>query len=162
MSDDRDVESCPLWRSAPRRWPRPLLVRSCRTSGATGRGQVRCCRPRAPWWSSAGAEPGRADDQQYVLATSGFHSAVGKASGNPVLALAADSIYAIWSVRVTEVLYPADARAQVLAQHEAIARAIERHDPKRAGRLMREHMLDYVEYCEKRYPARMDDVIDWK
>src|SRR4029077_15281308 len=99
-------------------------------------------------------------DQQYVSATSGFHRAVGKASGNPVLALAADSIYAIWSVRVTEVLYPADARAQVFAQHEAIARAIERHDPRRAQRLMREHMLDYVEYCEKRYPARMDDIVD--
>jgi len=27
---------------------------------------------------------------------------------------------------------------------------------------MREHMLDYVEYCEKRYPARMDDIVDWK
>jgi GntR family transcriptional regulator, transcriptional repressor for pyruvate dehydrogenase complex len=102
------------------------------------------------------------DEQRYVSATSGFHSAVGKASGNPVLALAADSIYAIWSVRVTEVLYPADERAQVITHHEAIARAIERHDAKRARRLMREHMLDYVEYCEKRYPARMDDIVDWK
>lgn len=102
------------------------------------------------------------DEQRYVSATSGFHSAVGKASGNPVLALAADSIYAIWSIRVTEVLYPADERAQVITHHEAITRAIERHDPKRAQRLMREHMLEYVEYCEKRYPARMDDIVDWK
>ena len=53
---------------------------------------------------SLGPRQDGSDDQQYVLATSGFHSAVGKASGNPVLALAADSIYAIWSVRVTEVL----------------------------------------------------------
>jgi GntR family transcriptional repressor for pyruvate dehydrogenase complex len=102
------------------------------------------------------------DDQQYASATGGFHSAIGKASGNPVLALAADSIYAIWSVRVTEVLYPAGERAQVFAHHEAIARAIERHDAKRAQRLMREHMLEYVEYCEKRYPAKMDDIVDWK
>jgi GntR family transcriptional repressor for pyruvate dehydrogenase complex len=103
-----------------------------------------------------------ASDLRYVSATSGFHRAVGKASGNPVLALAADSIYAIWSVRVTEVLYPADDRAHVLEQHEAIARAIEKHDPKRAERLMREHMQEYVAYCEKRYPARMDDIVDWK
>jgi len=103
-----------------------------------------------------------AEDQQYASATSSFHRAVGKASGNPVLALAADSIYAIWSVRVTEVLYPTDERAHVLEQHEAIARAIEKRVPKRAEALMREHMLEYVDYCEKRYPARMDDIVDWK
>jgi GntR family transcriptional repressor for pyruvate dehydrogenase complex len=101
-------------------------------------------------------------DRQYASATSRFHRAVGMASGNPVLALAADSIYAIWSVRVTEVLYPPEARAEVFKQHGAIGRAIERRDPKRAERLMREHMLDYVEYCEKRYPARLDDIVDWK
>lgn len=101
-------------------------------------------------------------DQRYVTATSNFHMSVGKASGNPVLALAADSIYTIWSVRVTEVLYPEEERAHVFEEHEAITRAIERHDPKKAERLMREHMLEYMAYCEKRYPARMDDLVDWK
>jgi GntR family transcriptional regulator, transcriptional repressor for pyruvate dehydrogenase complex len=103
-----------------------------------------------------------ADQATYVSATSHFHQAVGRASGNPVLALAADSIYAIWSVRVTEVLYPEQDRPIVHQQHEAITRAIERRDPKRSERLMREHMLEYLEYCEKRYPARMDDIVDWK
>jgi len=101
------------------------------------------------------------DDTLYSAATGGFHSAVGLASGNPVLALAADAIYAIWSVRVTRVLYPPDQRDDVLRDHAAIAKAIEKRDPKRAERLMREHMLRYQEYCEERYPARMDDLIDW-
>ena len=107
-------------------------------------------------------EPGVAnDDTLYSAATGGFHSAVGLASGNPVLALAADAIYAIWSVRVTRVLYPPDQRDDVLRDHAAIAKAIEKRDPKRAERLMREHMERYKEYCEKRYPARMDDLVDW-
>lgn len=101
-------------------------------------------------------------DQQYARVTSSFHRAVGLASGNPVLALMADSIYAIWSVRVAEVLYPTDERPHVIQEHEAITRAIEKRDPRRAERLMREHMAEYVEYCEKRYPARMDDLVDWK
>jgi DNA-binding FadR family transcriptional regulator len=121
-----------------------------------------------------GDEPGRlvrasmspaqmtAFDQAYASATIDFHRAVGEASGNSVIALAADSIYAIWSVRVTEVLYPPEERAGVHRYHDAIARAIERHDAKRAERLMREHMTDYADYCEKRYPARMDDLVDWK
>ena len=52
------------------------------------------------------------DDTLYSAATGGFHSAVGLASGNPVLALAADAIYAIWSVRVTRVLSPGPARGR--------------------------------------------------
>ena len=100
-------------------------------------------------------------DQDYIASTSGFHRAVGEAAGNPVLALISDSIYAIWAVRVTRVLYPPDQREDVIEQHEAIAKAIEKHDAKRAERLMREHMLEYQEYCEKRYPARMDDLVDW-
>jgi DNA-binding GntR family transcriptional regulator len=63
---------------------------------------------------------------------------------------------------VTEVLYPTDERSHVIEQHEAITRAIEARSPKRAETLMRQHMVEYVEYCEKRYPARMDDMVDWK
>ncbi|MEU4290919.1 FCD domain-containing protein [Kribbella sp. NPDC026596] len=102
------------------------------------------------------------EDQLYSAATSGFHQAVGVASGNPVIALAAESIYAIWSVRVTAVLYPPEDREQVAIEHEQITRAIEKHDARRAERLMREHMLAYQEFCELRYPARMDDIVDWK
>lgn len=102
------------------------------------------------------------EDPVYASATGSFHQAVGKASGNPVLALVSDSIYSIWSVRVTAVLYPPEDRTLVLEQHDAIARAIEKHDPKRAERLMREHMSLYQSYCEARYPARMDDMVDWK
>lgn len=101
------------------------------------------------------------DDQEYIASTSGFHRAVGEAAGNPVLALVSDSIHAIWALRVTRVLYPPDQREDVIQHHEAIAKAIEKHDAKRAERLMREHMLEYQEYCEKRYPARMDDLVDW-
>lgn len=100
-------------------------------------------------------------DQQYSTATSGFHRAVGVASGNPVIALAAESIYSIWSVRETAVLYPPEDREQVSIEHEQITRAIEKHDARRAERLMREHIA-YQEFCELRYPARMDDIVDWK
>jgi DNA-binding FadR family transcriptional regulator len=105
--------------------------------------------------------PVTTDDTDYITATADFHRALGRASCNPVLALVADSIYAIWTVRVTRVLYPADQRDDVIRQHEAIGRAIERHDAKRAERLMREHMQLYQAYCETRYPARMEDLVDW-
>ena len=105
--------------------------------------------------------PVTTDDTDYAIATADFHHSLGEASGNPVLALVADSIYAIWTVRVTRVLYPVDQRDEVVRQHEAIGRAIEKHDVKRAERLMREHMRLYQAYCETRYPARMEDLVDW-
>lgn len=111
--------------------------------------------------AAGGPEPFAAGDHPYAAAARDFHEAVGKASGNPVIALAASSIYAIWTVRVTAVLYPPEERSLVYEQHGAIARAIEKHDAKRAERLMREHMTSYQEYCESRYPARMDDIVDW-
>jgi DNA-binding FadR family transcriptional regulator len=104
---------------------------------------------------------GESPDEQYATGTSGFHRAVGQAAGNRALALVADAVYSIWAVRVTRVLYPADRRHVVLHQHELIARAIERHDTRRAERLMREHMQEYQQYCEQRYPARMDEYVDW-
>jgi DNA-binding FadR family transcriptional regulator len=101
------------------------------------------------------------DDNRYASVATNFHATVCSVAGNPVLALAANSIQAIWSVRVTSVLYSSEDRPLVFQQHEGITRAIEKHEARRAERLMREHMEHYKEYCEARYPARMDDVVDW-
>lgn len=101
------------------------------------------------------------DDAQYIHVTSGFHSTVAMAGENKVLALAANAIQSIWSQRVTTVLFPPEDRPLVHKQHRDITRAIERHDGRKAEMLMREHMQHYQDYCEQRYPARMDDVVDW-
>jgi DNA-binding FadR family transcriptional regulator len=101
------------------------------------------------------------DDALYAALTSGFHATVCNAAGNPVLALAANAIQSIWAVRVTTVLFSPEDRPRVHQEHEAIAKAIEKHDGRRAERLMREHLEHYREYCELRYPARMEDVVDW-
>jgi GntR family transcriptional regulator, transcriptional repressor for pyruvate dehydrogenase complex len=101
------------------------------------------------------------DDQRYASLTSGFHSTVCNAAGNPVLALAANAIQSIWAVRVTSVLFTPEDRPLVHQQHEGIAKAIEKHDGKKAERLMREHLEHYQQYCEVRYPARMEDIVDW-
>ena len=101
------------------------------------------------------------DDVQYAEAHSDFHAAIFEASGNPVLALMANSLKDIWTVRVTAVLFPEDMRPGIDAAHADITKAIERHEARRAERLMREHMEYYQEYCELRYPARLDDTVDW-
>jgi DNA-binding FadR family transcriptional regulator len=101
------------------------------------------------------------EDARYAESTSGFHSAVCDAGGDPVLALAAKSIQSLWSRHLSSTIISPAYRQRVHSEHEGIARAIEHHDGERAERLMREHMRFYQDYCETRYPARMDDVVDW-
>lgn len=101
------------------------------------------------------------DDLEYAETHSDFHAAVFEASGNPVLALLANSIKDIWSVRVTAVLFSEDKRPLIDQAHADITRAIERHDARKAEQLMRDHMEYYQQYCELRYPARLDDTVDW-
>ena len=93
--------------------------------------------------------------------TGGFHAAVCDAGGNPVIGLAAKSIQSIWTQRISSTIIARDDRHHVHRDHAAIARAIERRDAKRAERLMRDHMRFYQDYCEARYPARMDEVVEW-
>jgi DNA-binding FadR family transcriptional regulator len=101
------------------------------------------------------------DDVRYASAASGFHSAVCAAGDNSVMALAANAIQSLWSQRVTTVLFAPEDRPMIFRQHRDIARAIERGNGRQAEKLMREHMQQYQEYCERRYPARLDDVVDW-
>ena len=101
------------------------------------------------------------DDVNYARTHSDFHGAIFAASGNPILALTANALKGVWMVRVTAVLFPEDQRDRIGAAHAEITAAVERHDAPEAERLMRGHMDHYREYCELRYPARLDDIVDW-
>ena len=56
----------------------------------------------------------------------------------------------------------ANRREKVVAVHGAIARTIARGEAARAERLMREHMLEYAKYVERRHLELMDEVVDWR
>lgn len=101
------------------------------------------------------------DDVQYATAASGFHTAVCAAGDNSVMALAANAIQSLWSRRVTTVLFAEADRPMIIREHRDITKAIERGNGRQAEKLMREHMQRYRDYCEKRYPARLDDIVDW-
>ncbi|GAA2403878.1 FadR/GntR family transcriptional regulator [Actinomadura vinacea] len=109
----------------------------------------------------AGQLNSQSDDTTYANSHSEFHAAVSQAAGDPVLALSANAFRHIWSVRVTAVLFPPDQRPSIAAAHDTVARAIVAHDRREAEWLMRQHMEFYQQYCELRYPARLDDIVDW-
>lgn len=101
------------------------------------------------------------DDDEYVDISVGFHSALSRVSGNAVLALIANSIQSVWTRHVGNFLYTSCERSQVHQQHREIADAVRARDGVVAERLMRRHMLRYLEYSEARYAERMDEIVDW-
>jgi DNA-binding FadR family transcriptional regulator len=91
-----------------------------------------------------------------------FHAVVVGASGNRVLDLLARGIGSIYAERITGIVFPLEAREQVVQAHAAIAQAIIDGDPDRAEELMRVHMTELAEHAERRYPGFLDERVDWK
>jgi DNA-binding FadR family transcriptional regulator len=101
------------------------------------------------------------DDRAYLTSSTDFHRQIGSMSGNRILNLFVHAIADVFHERVFGMLFPPERRADVVKDHEAIAKAIVKGDGDRAERLMRDHMLEYARYVEERYPALMDEIIEW-
>ncbi|MBM3345731.1 MAG: FadR family transcriptional regulator [Betaproteobacteria bacterium] len=101
-------------------------------------------------------------DEAYLHTSAEFHRLVASMSDNRILNLFSHSLEDIFHDRVSGMLFPVSRRAKVVAVHAAIARAIARGEAAKAERLMREHMLEYARYVERRHPALMDEVVDWR
>lgn len=101
-------------------------------------------------------------DAAYLHTSAEFHRLVASMSDNRILNLFSHSLEDIFHDRVSGMLFPLSRREKVVAVHAAIARAIARGEAAKAERLMRDHMLEYAKYVERRHPALMDEVVDWR
>jgi DNA-binding FadR family transcriptional regulator len=103
------------------------------------------------------------DDTSYIRGMSDFHATIAGASGNRILNLFGRSLQDVYSERISGGrMFPTGARQQVQHDHEAIVRAIENGDAKKATRLMREHMEELASMAEERYPGLLDEIVDWR
>ena len=107
------------------------------------------------------AESGTDDDyERYVADSSGFHAMLAGLAGNPVLSLSAHALQDVLLDRVYA-LFPPEERHRVEEVHAKIAKAIIKGDANGVERMMRVHMLEYVQYAEERHPGMMDETVDW-
>jgi GntR family transcriptional repressor for pyruvate dehydrogenase complex len=71
-----------------------------------------------------------------------FHQIIARSTGNPILAMLAESMLDVASKAITE-LYPSvDTLRHVLASHRKVFEAIRKRDSKLAYRAMRQHIVD--------------------
>src|SRR4051794_40670780 len=100
------------------------------------------------------------DYERYVQDTSGFHAMLVGMAGNPVLSLQAWSLQEVLLDRMHG-LFPPSERPRVEKTHAAIARAIIKGESASVERMMRKHMVEYVDYAKERHPGVMEETVDW-
>ena len=111
---------------------------------------------------STESRKGIQDEFTYRSKTADFHRIIAGASGNRVLDLFGRSLLDIYAERVSGALFPLEHRERVQADHDAITKAIENGDARKAQRLMRAHMDEVVDHVCERYPGLLDEVVDWR
>ena len=104
-----------------------------------------------------GNEPG-----QYLRHSTEFHALLSGMSGNPVLDLMGRSLKDLYTDRLEGLIFPDEARARVQEEHAAIARAIVKGNAARAEKLMREHMVEFVQFAGQRNPGIFSEIVDWR
>lgn len=102
------------------------------------------------------------DDPSWAEISTDFHGVVAGLSGNRILDLFGEAIKEVWFDRASSLVFPTSAREQTRKDHELIAKAIATGDGKKAERLMREHMHEFIEYVFERFPGLLDEVVEWR
>jgi DNA-binding FadR family transcriptional regulator len=103
-----------------------------------------------------------ADDNAYFNVTTDFHSVVAGVSGNRILDLFGRALRDVYTERLSGMVFPMAEREKIGREHEAVAKAILGGDSKKAERLMRSHMEEFVDHVSQRYPGVLDEIIDWR
>jgi GntR family transcriptional regulator, transcriptional repressor for pyruvate dehydrogenase complex len=89
------------------------------------------------------AEAAAAPDDTETIAASDaeIHRTIGTAAGNRMVQALTGWIFEVLQPSLIEVLHPAVVQSAVVEQHEALLAAVEKGDPARAERAMKDHLL---------------------
>jgi DNA-binding FadR family transcriptional regulator len=98
----------------------------------------------------------------YHAATVDFHSTVYDLAGNAVLGLLTKAITSIISSHIVSTMDPVELHESILHEHGQIARAIAAGRETRAHRLTLEHFAAQHDYYKRNWPARFDELIEWR
>ena len=82
------------------------------------------------------------DDTEVVAASDAeIHQTIAAAAGNRMIQALTNWIFEVLQPSLIEVLEPAVVHSAIIEQHEALVSAVEKGDPARAERAMKDHLL---------------------
>jgi DNA-binding FadR family transcriptional regulator len=98
----------------------------------------------------------------YHAATLDFHTTIYDLTGNGVLALLTNAVTSIITTHIVSTMDPVELHESILEEHGEIARAISAGHGTKAARLTAAHFRAQHEYYRERWPARFDELIEWR
>lgn len=101
------------------------------------------------------------DQHSFLDANKRFHDIIAWSSGNTLFGYMIESLLGIMDGTALGVDYPGHRRAAILRAHEEIYDALKCRDPEAAGERMRDHILAYERYAERKYPQVLKETIPW-
>ena len=87
------------------------------------------------------AAAGPDDTETYATTDMEIHRTLAAAAGNRMIQALTDWIFEVLQPSLVEVLQPAIVQSAILEHHQALLAAVERGDPVRAERIMKDHLL---------------------
>lgn len=99
---------------------------------------------------------------QYFANTADFHASVYDLADNGVLTLVTRAITNIISSHIVSTMDPVELHEPIQQEHSQIARAIASGKESRAHRLTMEHFQAQHDYYKRNWPARFDEIIEWR
>ncbi len=87
------------------------------------------------------AAAGPSDTETHALCDMEVHRTLAAAGGNRMVQALTDWIFEVLQPSLIEVLQPAIVQSAILEHHQALLAAVERGDPVRAERTMKDHLL---------------------
>ena len=112
----------------------------------------------APWFENELPD----DLPEYRDLTTGFHGAVYQLAANPVLILLTQATTHIVTQHVITTMDPVELRGPIMDEHGAIARVIASGDADAAYRMTTEHFERQHDHLRARWPARLQEFIQWR
>lgn len=108
-------------------------------------------------------EAGLADTEVYLESNERFHGTIAWASGNSLFGFLIDVMVGWMDLSGVHhgVEYPLRHRQAVLKKHQRILEAIKARDGERAREAMHEHIQEYLNYINKKYPNALSKPITW-
>jgi DNA-binding FadR family transcriptional regulator len=98
----------------------------------------------------------------YRVVTIAFHQAVYELADNNVLTLLTRSVTHIVTEHVVATMDPVELRPAILHEHAELATAIVAGRAPKAARLMATHFDSQHDFYRERWPARLDELIEWR
>ena len=128
---------------------------AAKVAGLQDRADVRRALARPAQLTNSGTER-----DEFI--TAGFHSTLAQFSGSRVLVLLLRAVSHMVVEHVAEALTSPEESATVEEEHAAIAQAISDGRPARSRRLMSEHIGHIRESCQRHWPERALELVDWR